>query len=305
MAKWHDFPPEVQRLILRRFCADLVVDFTNSHINPWENVEYTFDSEESGVWPKQPETLFSFSSALQTCRYFHHTITDDIKLNGESTDVLLQRQQHQVIRDILNRQYDDPASILLEVGFLYTLAGCFWKNPIVFEDRSVLDAVLAWLEPSSRMMLIPHLETWLLYHARPNVASASDGPVNAIITVGVGGDVEDCLWMRLKEGSLKLSGSILSIATIAGVVADEEVDNDKNESPPCDPNIFVLRDIKNSDPNTWWFFPPEDFGIAVDEMEWTLVNYRLQKIYCGPEGSWGRYWEDVWDVPNWRADEHT
>jgi hypothetical protein len=304
MAKWRDLSPEARRLILLRFCADLVADFNDCHSNPWENVDYTFDSEESGAWPKHPESLSSFSSALQTCRYFYHTITEDIKLNGQSTGVLLQREQRQVIRDILTRQSDDPASGLVEVGFLYTLAGCFWKNPIVFEDHHELEAVLAWITPKSRMMLIPHLETWLLYQARPNLALSTD-QTNAIITVGVGGDVEDCLWMRLREGSSKLPGSILSIVTIAGVAADDEVDNDENEYPPCDPNIFVRRDINNSNPNTWWFFPPEDFGIAVDEMEWTLVNYGLQKIYCGPEGSWGRYWEDVWDVPNWRDDEHS
>ena len=297
MAKWHDLPPEVHRLILRRFCVDLVADFTDSHVNPWETLDYPFESDESGVWPKHPESLFSFSSALQTCRYFYHTVTNDIKLNGESTGVLLQREQHQVIHDIVNGQNDDPAAVL---------AGRFWKNSSLFKAHSELDAVLGWITPSSRMMLIPHLEKWLLYHAEPNLPPWPDQTENDVLTVGVGEDAQDCPWMRLREGSLKLRGAVLSIATIDEIAPDKEADDEdeENDYPACDPNIRVLRDIKNSDPDSWWFFPPVDFGVGPEEMQWTLVNYRLQKIYCGPEGSWGRYWEDVWDVPNWRADEH-
>jgi hypothetical protein len=304
MAKWHDLPPEVRRLILHRFCSDLVADFTNSHVNPWETLEYTFESPESGVWPKHPESLLSFSSALQTCRYFYHTITDDIKLNRESTGVLLQREQHQVIHDIIKEQYDEPASLLVEVGFLYALAGRFWKNSSVFKAHGVLDAVLGWITPTSRMMLIPHLEEWLLYHAEPNLPKWPDQTENDVLTVGIGEDARDCPWMRLREGLLKLRGPVLSISTIDQVVPDKEADDDDNENdyPPCDPNIRVLRDIHNSNPDTWWFFPPDDFGVGPEEMQWTLVHYGLQKIYCGPEGSWGRYWEDVWDVPNWMVD---
>jgi hypothetical protein len=300
MAKWHDLPLEIRDSILSCFCADIVAEFAELGFGPWENEAYEWIPDESSEWPKSPECLYSFSSALRTCRYFHNTITNHIKINGETSGVILQREQHMRVRAILDLQRDDPASVLVRVGLLYVVAGCFWRNPIVYEDFNFLDDVLVWITPISRMMLIPHLEPWLLCHARP-----TESPASLIIRVGVGGDIDNCLWMQLREGSLRVEGSILSIVSIAGVATlDDPIDED-DEFPPCDQNLPALLDIKNSPPDTWWFFPPEDLGVAVDEMQWSLVNYRRQKIYSGPDGSWGRYWKDIWNVTNWRTFKHS
>jgi hypothetical protein len=58
-------------------------------------------------------------------------------------------------------------------------------------------------------------------------------------------------------------------------------------------------------PDTWWFFPPppEQFGFAVDENEWSLANYRLRKIYSGPDGSRDYSWENAWAIDASLPDE--
>jgi hypothetical protein len=151
-------------------------------------------------------------------------------------------------------------------------------------------------------MLIPHLEPWLLYHARPNLTIIG-GP---IIVVGVGGDVKYCQSIHLIEGALKLHDPEFPIVSIAGVSFPDSPDDEEGVplgAPLCDPDLSIAQEVKHSEPDSWWFFPPEDFGIAVDENEWSLVNYRLRKIYSGPDGSHSYSWENPWDIETSLPDE--
>lgn len=294
MARWHNLPPEIKYSILTQFSSDLVNDFTHWHSDPWESQEY--DSVQDGQWSNYPLSLRSFSAALRTCREFFDSLANVVKINGETPGVLLQREQYRVLRNLLDAQYEEDASGVIEIGFLYWLAGCFWRHPDIFEDLRFLGEVLMWITPMSRRMLIPNLEPWLLYHARPNLTIIGE----PLIFVGIGGDMENCqLIIRLIEGALKLHNPEFPIVSIDGVAFPDSPDDEEGCSS-CgklwDSVLNIAQDIKHSDPDTWWFFPPEDYGIAVDENQWSLVNYRLRKIYSGPDGSRGYSWGNAWDI---------
>lgn len=55
----------------------------------------------------------------------------------------------------------------------------------------------------------------------------------------------------------------------------------------------ILRDIDNSEPDTWWLF-------AVRQGEWYLVDYEGKRMWgslCVPIMC---YWDDVWEPTSWK-----
>ena len=38
--------------------------------------------------------------------------------------------------------------------------------------------------------------------------------------------------------------------------------------------------------------------MAEYENHWFLVNYKLRKLYMGPNGTEAYYWDNVWDIPS-------
>jgi hypothetical protein len=134
MARWHNLPPEIKHSILTQFSSDLVSDFAYS--DPWESEEY--HSVQDGQWSNHPPSLRSFSAALRTHRELFDSFTNVIKINGETPGVLLQREQYRIIRHLLDVYYEGDASGVNEIGFLYELAGCFWRHPDIYEDLDLL-----------------------------------------------------------------------------------------------------------------------------------------------------------------------
>lgn len=169
MSSWHKLPLEIHDQILHYFCAAVAHDFEDLGATIWDTAEEDdFDAYHLDLtWPSPPQCLISFVAALRTSRYFHDTITNRTKLNGESPVGVMQKIQYQTILKIVDEFYDQVSSEPVSVKLFYKAAGCFWRNPMVLgvidvpRGDSILGCVLMWIGPPSRYMLIPHLEHWL------------------------------------------------------------------------------------------------------------------------------------------------
>lgn len=297
MAKWSDLPNELHRAILRLFCECLIVEFERLIVDPWNNTPDEWLSDDDPFeWPKTPEPLVAYCSVLRTSRSFYHIVTREVKFNGESPRDILLRKQYETIRDILKQQSENEASGLMNVMMLYYIAGCFWRNPLALCESNFLDRVLVWITQGSRLRLIPHLERWLLSCARDDVGSLQTS------ALGIGGCVDDCEWLHFKNGPWEKRSDILYICSLTGVV-DTHDDHDLKALISKVRNILAyggcLREHGNDPRVIWWLFPPDDLGIAIDENEWTLVNYSSRTIWSGPDLSNVYCWENLWDCKSW------
>lgn len=245
----------------------------------WDTIDDAyFDEDEHPLkWPDPLQCLTSFSSAMRTCRYFHDAMT--LVTNGESAVQRIQRIQYTNVENILDLLTNEVSSGLTSVAIFYSAAGSFWKNPKVQEPSEFLLRVLMWIPQRSRLMLMPHLESWVLRRAYPSNLCGR-----------IGTYLSDQGIMCLNGGAIK-DYWVTSILDVAKWEANDANDED------CP----AVEDILNSRPESWWMFPSTDYGSNEDE--WTLVNYDDRKIYSGPNAaSWYR-WEDIWDVENWKTNK--
>jgi hypothetical protein len=368
MATWYELPREVQHSILSIYCRDLVTDFSDSlELDPWGYQPHHLAKElKTLAWPEPPTPLVFFASALKTCRNFYNILSEEISIEDDSSPGrVLQRLQYDGMNELarnLHSRSGRHVSLLDEscyVHFIYRTVGCFWKNPMVFDTENRFCDFLMTIPQLSRLILIPHLQPWLLYETgqeeeedsiisdsgddgedrdeepfeNPLDAVKYDAPSNIgsrskhtgrVLTLGVGGNLDHCHHMRLEEGRFFTDDDGLDVVSIAGVpnktaksISDErELDEhelDEHElvqqsfDRSCDPELPVLCDIRDSEPDTWWLFPPEDYyyttvddehcGLAEYQNHWFLVNYKLRKLYMGPNGTEAYHWDRVWDIP--------
>jgi len=96
--------------------------------------------------------------------------------------------------------------------------------------------------------------------------------VGFTLTLGVSGNLDHCRHMRLEQGVFRIFEEPLAIVSIAGLArVSTERDTDDHElvqrsfGRDCDPDLPVVCDIGDDEPDTWWLFPPDDFyDIEVD-----------------------------------------
>lgn len=296
MATWYNLPSELHHLILHYFCASLIEDLTTLGETVWDCVDSSYVWEHDLIeWPKSPRSLSSYLSALRTCRLFHRIITGVIKINAESVPDALQRVQRENLQKVFETLYDDVSSGIVHVNLFFFVAGCFWRNPQVFGEIDLIMKVLCWTSQSSRLMLIPHLESWLLRHA--SLATSEDDWVE-VLPIDDGDD--GFIFAHLKTSSLNIKWCDMVVSKVSGI-AEIESHESKENLPPCNPDLPLLCNIRESSPDSWWLFPSYNFGSNDDDDEWTLVDYMQQKIYSGADGTSSYCWkENIWDV-GWRG----
>ena len=349
MAQWNDFPGEIQLAILSFCCNDIVAEFRNSlKSNSLSQHPYNLVRQlKNLVWPETPQSLKSFASVLKTCRNVYHIVSNEVRVEENSSPgQILQRLQYAGMGKLeralhSSRQY--PYSMLDEscyIHFMYRILGCFWKNPIAFDEDNRFGWLLRRIPQRSRLILIPHLQPWLLYETAkadeagtPDASEdededeefdgddcpwseepAIDSDRGLTLTVGVSGNLDHCRHLKLEQGTFSTFEEPLAIVSIAGLATDsaeKEIDSHKPAHPNfdrnCYPDLPVLCDVRDDEPDTWWLFPPEDFypakvkgedcGLAENENHWFLVNYERRMLYMGPGGYEAYYWDDVWDIP--------
>src|SRR5271170_3343536 len=163
MATWNSLPPEIHDMILSFVCKDLIAKYTPFRPNDIHRCNWRPSDPK---FPKTPLSLRRFSSLLRTSRHFYRSITG-LKINGESVIEKLQSLQkskcEQMLR-IFNHRYRTHASDAT-VGVFIKMAGWFWKNPQICADFELVFRILRTLERKSLIVLIPHLEEWVMKHA--------------------------------------------------------------------------------------------------------------------------------------------
>ena len=320
MTNWYTLAPEVHDIILSFFCKDIIHEY--SQFNPEDIYRLSSLEAENPVWPKPPEILRNFTSALLTCRSFYHTL-NRLKLNGRPPITRLQSVQARkcilIAEHVLTNTQWDVGHV--DIGVFMRLAGVFWKNPVVCKDFGIIVYVMEVLEEEGLLMLIPHLEEWVTQHVNPMPAqptfvarrlddggtmerySARSVPVfqtgSRIGPEGVGGHLMSI--KGLYEGSevVELAERVIegrrSQTTRAYAMMQQRANRGIIKCCP------VLKELGRTS-EEWWLF---SFTHRPHRRWWILVNFREKWIWgnmCEPKLC---VWDDLWEPSSWKVGEHT
>jgi hypothetical protein len=90
-----------------------------------------------------------------------------LNINGENPiHILLQAEQKKKYELIVANV---PAGVsrchFIPVGGFMQIAGIFWKNPLICVDFDFMTSIMSVLGHEDLVMLIPHLEEWVMQHA--------------------------------------------------------------------------------------------------------------------------------------------
>ena len=201
-------------------------------------------------------------------------MTNDLKFNGVSPCEVLQTLQAHRLKGLASK-YRTAWELGLHVHVKEV--GWFWKNPRVIEDATIIPEVLGFkLSLKSFLILLPHLEPWVMKHT---TKMAADETVRIRRTIDA-------------RGLVFISGS-------------------RKDGPPFPVLFYSLDEIEthgslphpqgtlvemiNSAPENWWFV-----SVGFRSTEWFLVNYVERRIYSSLEVLYT--WDDVWDPDSWKVD---
>lgn len=253
-----------------------------------------------------PVYLTTFASAIRTCHYFHDALSTQIKLDGKFVGDILHDLQYRVIRSIClglhARKFEEQS---LDFESIFSVAGCFWRNSEVCDrisytrnislgENDLLGQLLIdCLNPRSRLILLPHLKGWFQQHTR----RCSGGEVihsrHIYPEFGPNGTlVNPSHNISVTTGRNAVLGHYCLFTSIAKLNLEEE-DGHLEE---------FQQDLKRSGTNGWLLLMPENSGFHQYESyvhvarRWTLVNYKLRRMYNGPEMVGYFMWNNVWDV---------
>src|SRR5947207_5802904 len=129
MANWNDLPYEIHIIILTKFCHVIIKDFTcdeakwNQYIDIFKEI---LNNECYLEWPKTPQPLVDYRSALQTSRYFYDLLSNHIKSIRFGPGEALIELQERLFTEVSYRYSRD-------IRVMYYVAGCFWKNPHIIK----------------------------------------------------------------------------------------------------------------------------------------------------------------------------
>jgi len=148
------------------------------------------------------------------------------------------------------------------------------------------------------MMFRPHIEPWLIRHANTVAPDQSliklhdanrrkcENPYMDW-AVGIYGDDDSY--------SITLLGNIKTFTS----VYDNDDDDDWNFIYACYSTIPLVRDLRNSQPSSWWLYQNNCSSYSPG---WILVNYGEKKMYIGPDGIQAYYWENFGHQILWKRD---
>jgi hypothetical protein len=167
MTTWNTLPPEVHDAILKFFCQDLIAEYNRKYelFDATGAREAKEASRKSRLtWPAPPQPLVDFSSALRTSRSFYQSL-HRLKINGKSPTLELQFLQGYFCLAIGRKA---EKKCFRDCGVYMEIAGVFWKNPLILNMKSkVLILIMLVLDHESLIMLVPHMEEWVLSEATP------------------------------------------------------------------------------------------------------------------------------------------
>lgn len=304
MATWLALPPEIQDRILYFFSLSVVHEYEkHDPADFWDRTARP--SPQLGKCPAIPHSLVSVTSALKTCRFFHNSLTNVVKLDGQSLIEVLQNIQYRRILDLIKYYFESDAKPEIHIGWFVESAGYFWKNPKLIDDKDAIADVLYLISRKSRMMLLPHVEQWLIRHAitadhnHPRIKlDDANRPKCGNPCI----DQTAVIYNDYVSNSISLLGDIITTPSMYDEDADEDdKDDDWKFIYAYYSAIPLVWDLRNSQPSTWWLYHNDCSGHSPG---WFLVNYGDKKLYVGPDGTQAYYWENFGHQTLWKKDWH-
>src|SRR5271170_4623624 len=302
MATWNSLPPEIHDMILSLVCKDLIANYTPFRPNDIHRCNWRPSDPK---FPKTPLSLRRFSSLLRTSRHFYRSITG-LKINGESVIEKLQSLQkskcEQMLR-IFNHRYRTHASDAT-VGVFIKMAGWFWKNPQICADFELVFRILRTLERKSLIVLIPHLEEWVMKHASQMPLAYKYKYINHDLSVN-GENRGRLSPVVFQPGSLQAptngGGWVFSIKGLYKGSEFQELNDPSRRTEKAEAESRQRKENQeimslcpvfaelDKSPHEWWFF------YVCQDNSLVLVDYSDKRIWGNMSKQKLCLWDDLWN----------
>ena len=203
----------------------------------------------------------------------------------------------------------------IDVGVFMEIAGVFWKNPLILDmkSRAIMDIMLV-LNNQSLVMLVPHIEEWVLSHAVQ--VSTPFRELYPFVSL----DFDEDLDVVFGIGSLMVpDGPRGRIRSVKGLYQESEFKAGRDKKPEKQSEyarsqtkmnerlvqMYPVFEELGKGSGEWWLFSMEK--PANDDWEdpwWIIVDYWGKRM-------WGDisckqklcFWDDVWEVKTWTVGE--
>jgi hypothetical protein len=192
----------------------------------------------------------------------------------------------------------------MDVGEFMKVAGVFWKNPLIHEESDYIWKILGALNNRSVIVLLPHLEQWVLEHARPTPRTGPGPPVELCV------DAESSMHYYDPEEFIAAfeTGSFVGpqksyrwrsrlVLSIKGLYEGWEENEELIERCP------VLDGFRKGAGEWWLFVLPKISVEAEKEIFWVMVDYRGKRMWGNMCEQKMCFWNDPWDLKTWRLGE--
>jgi len=245
MALWNAFPLEVQTLILRCFCRQIVIEYIVIPVRPM-NTQIT-------QCRHAPRPISDLRAALLVSRQFYYIIHHDVHLSRISFPLAMESLQNGKVQELLsdlNLEITTPS----QVSAIVNQIGYLWNNQFINIDD--MGNFLSCLPYEGITMLIPYFANFF----RRN--SFADSP--ASIRLRLDDDEESSL---VFIGTTIISLAKWEVTNIQGL-------NGVLEGEP----EGLVGDIARSDAYTWFSLQSVD-----DPLAWWAIKYDPDVVmYEGP-----------------------
>jgi len=324
MASWNTLPPEIHDTILSFFCHDIIAEYTHF------DKETLYDGFQGPFeWPKPPSPLINFSAAFHVNHSFRDSLLR-LKINGTCPSATLQSLQKERCDTILDGAADNAHIVrmgeYIDIGVMIRHAGIFWKNPLVREAPATLLDILRTLKKEGLIMLIPHLEDWVLQHATPRTQAVANDLDPTLTRVVYPNPVQypfkyHMAIFRAGSGG-SFGGHINSVSSVNGISEEPEYiawtmnwgrslsersplsDRKKMEYKGLQKqrNAELIKDCPvfeelGSSIGEWWLYVTNYHRL------WVLVDYQGKRMWANRCQQKICYWIDIWDLGTWKVGE--
>ena len=200
----------------------------------------------------------------------------------------------------------------MDVGEFMKVAGVFWKNPLIHEESDYIRKILGALNNRSVIMLLPHLEPWVLEHARPTPTTGPyelcvdaersmhwHDPENFYATFETGsfvGPQMSCGW-----------GSRDLLLSIKGLYEGSEGAEAWRDTAKMNEELIERCPVLNGfrkGAGEWWLFVLPKVSFFDDKtIFWVMVDYRGKRMWGNMCEQKMCFWNDPWNLKSWRLGE--
>ena len=215
----------------------------------------------------------------------------------------------------------------MDVGEFMKVAGVFWKNPLIHEESDYIWKILGALDNRSVIVLLPHLEQWVLEHARP---TPTPGRLYEELCVDAERSMHyydlEKFYAAFEAGSFvgphkSCWGSRDLLLSIKGLYEGSEAEAWRDTDPSTkmkSEDYASLQAKKNEElierypvldgfrkgAGEWWLFVlPKPSLENETEIFWVMVDYQGKRMWGNMCEQKMCFWNDPWNLKSWRLGE--